>query len=218
LENTIWVNTDTAITSWEFSATEPTGAEGMVWISTGTESAVAFNVLKKNGIVVHPISAKQYSGGAWIDKTASIYQGGAWIDWWDGELYIRGQDYTNVTGGWAVGNIPPGGWSNYKSATLTMNATNMVFKGRLNTLYNNNKIDVTKYNAMVFKGSVNKWSTIRLQAEKSNKEDQVAYTDWSAGQTSRSLDISSLSGSYYICLSIFDSDNSTITLEEVYME
>ena len=51
-ENTIWINTDAEITSWVFSATQPTGADGMVWISTGTSSSVEFNVLKKNGIKI----------------------------------------------------------------------------------------------------------------------------------------------------------------------
>jgi hypothetical protein len=51
-ENTIWVNTSTAITSHVFSATQPTGSAGMVWIQIGVESGVEFNALKKNGIQV----------------------------------------------------------------------------------------------------------------------------------------------------------------------
>lgn len=79
--NTIWVNTSTSITDWVFSATQPTAASGRVWIATGTSSAVEFNALKKNGIQVYPISAKQYIGGAWVDKTAKSYQNGAWVEW-----------------------------------------------------------------------------------------------------------------------------------------
>lgn len=81
-ENTIWVNTDQEITSWIFSATEPeTPEEGMVWIFNGTSSIVEFNALKMNGIQVYPISAKQYVGGALVDKTAKSYQGGEWVEW-----------------------------------------------------------------------------------------------------------------------------------------
>lgn len=59
-ENTLWVNTDVKITSWIFSATEPENpAEGMVWFSVGTSSPVEFNALKKNGIQIYPLSAKQ---------------------------------------------------------------------------------------------------------------------------------------------------------------
>ena len=42
-ENMIWVNTSTKITSYIFSATQPTGSAGMVWIPTGTSSTVEFN-------------------------------------------------------------------------------------------------------------------------------------------------------------------------------
>lgn len=81
-ENTIWVNTDVEITGWIFIATEPTNpTDGLVWISTRTSSLVEFNALKKNGIQVYPISAKQYVSGAWVDKEAKSYQNGAWVDW-----------------------------------------------------------------------------------------------------------------------------------------
>lgn len=80
-ENTIWVNTDAEITGWVFSATEPeTASEGMVWISVGTSSPVAFNALKKNNITVYPLTAKQYVSGAWVDKEAKSYQSGTWKD------------------------------------------------------------------------------------------------------------------------------------------
>lgn len=88
-ENCIWVNTDTPITSWIFSATEPSPAEaGKVWISTGTSSTVEFNALKKNGIQVYPISAKQYVGGVWVDREAQVYQSGEWKDWIDWDKWI----------------------------------------------------------------------------------------------------------------------------------
>ena len=79
-ENTIWVNTNTAITSWAFSATEPEiPTEGMVWFATGTSSTVEFNALKKNGIQVYPISAKQYISGAWTNVDAFLYTGSEWV-------------------------------------------------------------------------------------------------------------------------------------------
>lgn len=79
-ENDIWVNTDVKIASYIFSVTEPTNpVQGMVWISTGTSSPVTFNALKKNGIMVYPMSAKQYIDGAWIYVDAMSYQGGEWV-------------------------------------------------------------------------------------------------------------------------------------------
>lgn len=103
-ESTIWVNTDTKITSWIFSATEPeTSAEGMVWISVGTSSAVAFTATKKNPIMVYPISAKQYIDGAFADKEAMTYQNGKWVDWIpEGALFWHGDEFVSLTGGWQV--------------------------------------------------------------------------------------------------------------------
>lgn len=99
-ENTIWVNTNTAITDWVFSATQPTAATGRVWIPIGTESVVEFNALKKNSVMVYPLSAKQCVGGAWVDKTAKSYQNGEWVDWWNGELFDNGNQWERITGGW----------------------------------------------------------------------------------------------------------------------
>ena len=96
-ENTIWVNTDQKITSWVFSATEPTEpTEGMVWISTGA-SSLAFNALKKNVIQVRPCGAKMHLNGAWENKKAQIYQNGAWAEWT--EWVFRNGEFTKGTWG-----------------------------------------------------------------------------------------------------------------------
>lgn len=81
-ENTIWVNTDVGITSWVFAPTAPEApSEGMVWISTGLSSTVAFNALRKNTLQVYPLAAKQYVGGQWVDRVAMSFQGGKWVAW-----------------------------------------------------------------------------------------------------------------------------------------
>ena len=79
-ENTIGVITGVDITSWIFSATEPTAHdEGVVWFPTGTSSAVAFNALKKNSVEVYPTFAKQWVSGEWVTLEAKIYQNGKWV-------------------------------------------------------------------------------------------------------------------------------------------
>lgn len=80
-ENTIWVDTD-RINNYYFSATQPEGmVDYDVWFPVGTSSTVEFNALKKGGIQVYPLSAKQYVGGALVSKTAKSYQNGKWVDW-----------------------------------------------------------------------------------------------------------------------------------------
>ena len=98
-ENTIWVNTSVAITSWVFSTTAPTNpAAGMVWFATGSSSSVAFNAVKKNGIWVYPAGCQQYVSGAWVTKTAKTYQSGAWKDW-QLTLYKAGTKRVKFTDG-----------------------------------------------------------------------------------------------------------------------
>lgn len=112
-ENTIWVNTDTTITGWIFSETQPENlTDGMVWFLTGTYSTADFNALKKNGITVYPLSAKQYVGGELLKLTAKTYQDGAWVDWWNGELFYNGNQYIHVTGGWEATVAVPASISN----------------------------------------------------------------------------------------------------------
>lgn len=85
-ENTIWVDTDVKINGWDFSPVEPVQPrEGMVWIASGTSGNAALNALKKNGIQVYIISAKQYVDGSWSPKAASIFQNGEWIQF----SYVR---------------------------------------------------------------------------------------------------------------------------------
>ena len=81
-ENTIWVNTDTAISGWAFSNEEPSNPKtGMLWAQTGLPSQASFNAAKGNELRVYPISARQYVGSAWVKKEAKIYSGGEWKSW-----------------------------------------------------------------------------------------------------------------------------------------
>ena len=81
-ENTLWVQTDTPVTSWSFSPTEPESpSSGMVWVQTETSSGGSFNALKKNEILLCPVSCRQYVSGSWLFKSARNYIDGAWNDW-----------------------------------------------------------------------------------------------------------------------------------------
>lgn len=127
-ENTIGVITDTPMTSWAFSSTEPSPAEaGMVWISTGTSSTAEFNALKKNKLQVYPISAKQYISGAWVDKVVQIYQVGEW-----GVLrtclYNSGDECVDITGGWQGRALKAEPSYSAVAPTVTKNANSITAK------------------------------------------------------------------------------------------
>ena len=118
-ENTIGVISEVDITSYVFSAAAPDAPEeGTVWFLTGTSSATEFNALKKNALRVYPISAKQYVGGSWVDVPVMSYQSGSWAAWWNGELFLDGNQFEAVTGGWE--SIIAEFGSDYGSSVPTM--------------------------------------------------------------------------------------------------
>ena len=103
-ENTIGVVTNTDMTGWFFGPTQPENmTDGTVWIYIGTSGKITFNALKKNGIQVYPISARQYVGGEWVNVEVKIYQGGKWDDFIpEGAIYHKGYEATDITGGWSA--------------------------------------------------------------------------------------------------------------------
>lgn len=97
-ENTIGIITETPITAYAFAAAEPTEpVEGMVWIEVGISGSLILNALKKNGIILHLVRAKQYASGQWVGVEAYIYQGGAWTNLFGGLFYESGTFYTEHT-------------------------------------------------------------------------------------------------------------------------
>lgn len=234
-ENTIWVNTETEISGWAFSATEPgSPVEGMVWIYTGKSSTVEFNALKKNGIQVYPISAKQYVGGAWVDVTAKSYQGSEWVDWFSGTyIYKNGDQCTDITGGFTT--IPRTGdyWDG--NPQVSYNTDHIAFSGSHGSSYASytstvNMIDLTNINTVVinvasFTGG--SYTHGRIAATKTRDSQNsihgtaAALKQFEITDTGEiELDVSSLSGGYYIAFgaSFQSNDVGTLKVTEAWIE
>lgn len=209
-KNTIWIDTDAEITSWIFSATEPNPALGMVWISIGTSCTVAFNALKKNGVMVYPISAKQYIGGEWVNKTAKSYQGGAWKDWVT-YFYKDGNTYNDVTGGYTLDS----------DATMEADNIKMYTDGDGSVAYvtTNNKVDISGISTLSVKFNIKAVSsyarTVRVYLyaadSKLTSPDQsvgsgaTAYKDYKEDTDTEdtiTLNVSSVTGSKYIFVGV----------------
>ena len=201
-ENTIWVNTEHKITSWAFSATEPAEpVAGMVWISTGDSSGVAFNALKKNAIQVYPLSAKQYVDGAWVDVTAYSYQGGEWVGWIT-YLYNLGDECEDITGGWTYKK-------GFGSCSVTKNSDNIYVactegsSGAAVSVYPTNKIDLTSKSKLKLNFSSTRLhitdTALRVITEPYNGT-VIAKTVLGITGTDITveLDVSNVSGEYYV--------------------
>ena len=233
-ENTIWVNTSVSITDWVFSAAEPTAQkEGMVWISTGTASGREFNALKKNGIQVYPLAAKQYIGGAWVDVTAKSYQDGAWGDWIPkGALYYKGDECENnggkwVNKPWAVNSNGYNGVSctdiKRTDEDITMTLVH-AGAGKSTTLIKENLLDLTDYSTLTFEyvASGNKYITF-FAAPSGSTYYSSGATMWgtmSGAEKVATIDVSALTGKYVVGVGVAQSDDgqtSVVTLKEVIL-
>jgi len=156
-ENTFAVITSTPITAYAFSYDEPDNPQnGMVWFKQAYSSKSGFNALKKNDIHVYPASARQRINGVWEDKDVRAYQGGEWREWWDGQLYTPGNEYSYVTGGWYSAEYSPDVGYPPIVMDVTRRSDSLFFYG---TFAPNNSSSVTHQLAV----DVSEYSTLTLE-------------------------------------------------------
>lgn len=156
-ENTIWINTSTAITGYIFSATQPSSPKsGLVWITVGASSQVAFNALKKEYLMVYPLSAKQYVSGAWVDRTAKSYQGNKWVTWLSSDEWLF--DYSHQRYEWQARAWTHSSYASAKLPSVTNNSDGSVSVTSTKAASENigcayelvEDVDLTKYNRIEF--------------------------------------------------------------------
>mgnify|MGYP006968329697 FL=1 len=146
-ENTIWVNTDTTITSWVFAPEAPTNPEGgMIFFKTDKTSPVGFNALRKNEITVLPTFAQQYIGGQWKNVYAYAYIGGTWVQF-SSEKYVVFEAGKGLSAGLT-------GFSNatYNSDKIVAKSILGAGSGKGDAVISKEKIDVTQYKTATFSG------------------------------------------------------------------
>lgn len=209
VENTIWVNTSTEITSWVFSSTQPESPEeGMVWISTATSSTSEFNALKDNTIQIYPVSTKQYVSSAWVDKTTKIYQSGAWVEMGKLTLFPTASNWSSSTGG-------------YGSSTLS-DSTITLYEQWVNKTQYQQAITRTTYNVTPYKTlcvsitSSNSSTATKIVALSTSTSVNVRDSSFVTTATYKgtmsnyilSCNISSYSGSYYVVVGQYSGDNA----------
>lgn len=215
-ENTIWVDTDVEITSWVFSVEQPANPiEGMVWIYIGTFSSVEFNALKKNGIQLCPIFARQYIDGVFVDKATKSYQDGEWVGWIrDIYLYNNGDVCTDITGDYAVykGSTGSVTWNDgdvrltyygttYRSASIcTTKLIDFTNATELHCVLSNLSIDGGDNSFVAFGLCKTPDEAIDGNKYYNNLIAGKKITISNADETTYSLDISSVIGSYYFTI------------------
>lgn len=211
-ENDIAIITDTSISSWTMSRTEPQGTEGMVWISIGDSSQVAFNLLTENTIYVYPIRAYQYIDSTWVAKDAKSYQNQdgsfKWVDWINSYLfYEEGNQQESVTGGWTTSGWTYGGayMLNASIAETYMQVIGAYDSGNTgaSVVGTVNKINVDNLQYINANIQIVQSGVVNFGLCSSSNAQSLAINSQtiSTGTYTKSLDVSTLTGDYYITFS-----------------
>lgn len=227
-ENTIWLNTDVKITGYSFAAEQPEMQPGEVWISTGTASQVAVNVLKKGGtVMVYPISAKQMGqDGVLVDVTAKSYQNGEWVDWMpQGTLFYRGDQRTEITGGWTSDGYANSYGSYTEQAAKIGNTikAEITFNTGVCIVGTKNLIPLSGYKTLRFNVLAHDGAQVYAGIGKSKVVSQ------GGGDASKSInatgeltiDVASLNESYYVFFSVWGQSadpSRSVEIDSVILE
>lgn len=195
---------------------------GFVWISTATDSLVAFNALKKHNITVYPNSAKQRVSGAWVDKETQVYQNGAWetvktpITY-----YFDNGDVVENSGGWSCNY-------KYQGVTVTIGTVLKAVAGSSSGDYTfkTQLVDITDISSLTFVGYADVWKAeypatfgVMRSVPTANTLDTtllLAKTSVTAdGNFTINVDVSSVTGSVSI---VFGGYYQTVEVSSIYGE
>lgn len=209
-ENCLWVNTNTKINGWCFSATKPSrGESGMVWFATGRSSVAQFDALKKNSLMCYPMMAYQYISGSWVSKTCKIYQNGKWQELWDGTLFDKGNQYASITGGWVLYGYKRNNSTEFEGDSSSINGNSITLGGSSYTEFfcgTKNAIDLTQYEFIeinVLNEGTSYSSTGRVYvANPSDPQTPIAQKDIDVG--TNYMDVSALEGEYIVGASMYN--------------
>lgn len=207
--NDIAIITSVPMPNWIMSPDKPSGrprSDGDVWIQYSV-SGNTFNALKNNTMMIATISAWQYVDGAWVKVEAVSCQNGEWVNWWNGELFDKGDQYESVTGGWIQNSN-----LRYDSSHANTGAVNIDDTITLNPSTSSqsavattkNPVDLTNFTTLTVEpasGSQAYWVYVH-KITSGNLESNYSATSGKvgtdSGATTSSVNITSLSGEYYI--------------------
>jgi hypothetical protein len=223
-ENDICVVSDVPMENWILSPDAPVGAprnDGDVWFQYSV-TGNTFNTVKNNSMLIAVISTKQYIDGAWVNKFAKCYRNGEWVDLWHGKLFENGETFSDITGGWTSSK----GSSESSKGSLSYGSDGIYVYGNRAAIWAHpkNTINLTHFNylranvTMANKGT--RLSIAALGKDTSWARDDYAVIQTITGTGLVTLDVSSLSGDYYVALGAHDDagKQTSMRVSEVYLE
>lgn len=215
--NTIWVNTSTSITSWNLSVDQPSNpVNGMVWIAISYNAKTTFNLIENNPITISLASCYQYTSNKWVKKVSKIYKNNTWVPL-RLHVYDNGDQCSSITGGWQTYNS--GGSISFQSTGVQLTGTT----SGGTYIYTKNTIDFTPYSTMTIIGNTTSavYNTGFQNCGLAKTVGTVTAGSWGTGTTGKftiNVDVSSVTGKYYIMAGLGISHQCAGYIYEIYLE
>lgn len=205
--------------------------EGEIWIKTGKNSNVAFNMLKSNTVQIYPNSCQQWIGNAWVSKVAKTYQYGSWVDWWK----VIYSSNNSLIGEWVIptldGTLSATNTSIDDTGVFSFNVINAGGTGRQAWLYTSQGVDFTDYSKLCWNITRDYHSTadntgrihrLYIFGESDYYYNKVAYIDIPYQTTGTyEIDISGLTGSHKLGIFVqcqVGAENHTISFDSIWLK
>lgn len=222
-ENTVWINTTTAITGYALSPTQPeNGTEGLVWLKTA-DTGVEINVGRKNAVLLHLAGGKLYGGGKWLNINAFVYANNVWTQFAQEELMIfsrEEEEYDAIIA--KLKNSSEEGQYLKKSDVNPYIRFYLWYGSKIERgYYCIAPVDVTNFSVLEVVGYSNtdKMTAFGLSTAAGTKLDAAKQT-FTTDESVNKVDISNLTGEFYIGFSlkrVNDSTSAEIFVKSVYL-
>lgn len=124
-------------------------------------------------------------------------------------IYKNGDEYTNLTGGWKVG-VTEGSSTAKKDTTSLYVSGNYAYYGAY--FQTVNKIDLTDYNFIILKKTSQGYANFGLDTDEATNNENIYATILSSFNGNYAfLDVSSVTGSYYVRGYIRNNESDTVS-------
>ena len=215
---------------------------------TGSAFVDIFNSSSSNKGRIYEtfMSCIQQVSGKWVKREAYVWNNNKWVQFsttYNGELFYQGNQFTDVTGGWASTGARVAGWTWLGSLAPALEiGTNMkvyqTSNPKMGTVFTNKAIDVTNYKQLIVDaqwnirgaGRNNGWGIHVTRIKDDNYGELASYfIDTAHGNKSFdgtfvAVDLSNITGNVYIGIdshmhgSIQDEDGyNTVTIRKMQM-
>lgn len=215
-EGRIWVKSSVPMTYFEFTPTWGEAGNGVISIQGevgGANPLPTNNVIEVfntkvagigNRMKITPYRCQQVQGstGNWVDVDAYVCHSNTWVHFWNGTLFNYGDQYTTITGGWTLSKFSDkdGAFDTGHTSQTSGNDV-MACTGKKINVGPYKTLHITCYSNYGNSGGPGSSRFGICNTNGLSYDNFVAYKDISTGSsnlTDYSIDISSISGSYYV--------------------